>query len=62
MIKDKNTFFSIGQLSLAISILVNHFIHDSNLVSFLIGLLTGLSIVFNVAFLILYRKEKSKTE
>lgn len=61
MIKDKNIFFSIGQFSLAISVLLNHFADDGSLVSFVIGFLTGLSIVFSVAYLILFRKEKSTT-
>jgi hypothetical protein len=62
MIKNKNIFFAIGQISLAISILLNHFASDSGLISFLIGFLTGLSIIFNAAYLFLYTKEKSKTK
>jgi uncharacterized membrane protein YuzA (DUF378 family) len=62
MIKDKNTFFAIGQISLAISILLNHFAGNSSMISFSIGFLTGLSIVFNIAYFILFRKEKSRSE
>jgi len=61
MIKDKNILFAAGQISLAISILLNHFVNATGLISFIIGFLTGLAIVFNLAYLILFRKEKSKT-
>jgi len=61
MIKNKNIFLAVGQISMAISILLNHFAKDSGLISFIIGLLTGLSIVFNIAYLVLFRKDKSKT-
>ena len=60
MIKDKNIFFVIGQLSLAISILLNHFTRAGSLTSFIIGFLTSISIVFGLAYLILVRKERAK--
>ncbi|RPI04203.1 MAG: hypothetical protein EHM64_10670 [Ignavibacteriae bacterium] len=56
-IKNKNVFLAVGQLSLAMSILLNHFVNDTGPVSFLIGLFTGLSIVFNAAFIWFLRKE-----
>jgi hypothetical protein len=59
-IKNKNIYIVIGQFALAVSILLNQFMKDSMPVSFLIGLFTGLSIVFNIAFLISYRKDQSK--
>jgi len=62
MIRNRNIFLAIGQLSMAISILLNHFVEESGPISFIIGLLTGLSIVFNIAFIVLFRKEKSITE
>lgn len=62
MIRNKNLFLVIGQFSMAISILLNHFVEESGPISFIIGLLTGLSIVFNIAFIVLFRKEKSNTE
>jgi len=62
MIRNRNIFLAIGQLSMAISILLNHFVEESAPISFIIGLLTGLSIVFNIAFIVLFRKEKSITE
>jgi len=58
-IKNKNLYLVIGQFALAISILLNRFIKDSIPISFIIGLLTGLSIVFNIAFIVSLRKEKS---
>lgn len=60
IIRNKNLFLVFGQLALAISLLLDRFVHATAPVSFLIGLLTGLSIVFNIAFLIQYRKEKSQ--
>ncbi len=60
MIKNKYTLLAIGQISLAISILLNHFVAESGPISFIIGFLTGLSIVFNIAFMIFFRKEVTK--
>ena len=54
--KNKNLFIVIGQLSLAVSIILNHFVKENEFVSFLIGLFTGLSIVFNFAFLLNRKK------
>jgi hypothetical protein len=58
--KNKSLFLIIGQFGLAISILLNHFVKTSSSISFIIGLLTGLSIVSNLALIIEYRKEKEK--
>jgi hypothetical protein len=58
-LKNKNLYLAIGQFALAISILLNRFLKDSMPISFIIGLLTGLSIVFNIAFIVSYRKDKS---
>jgi hypothetical protein len=57
--KDKKLYLVIGQFALAISILLNHFAKGSEIISFIIGLLTGLSIVFNITFGLSLRKEKS---
>ncbi|MBK8943668.1 MAG: hypothetical protein IPM32_00215 [Ignavibacteriae bacterium] len=57
--KNKNIYLVAGQFSLAVSILLNHFVKDNAPVSFFIGLFTGLSIVFNIAFLLAWRKDKS---
>ena len=57
--KDKNLYLVIGQCALAISILLNHFAKGSDLISFVVGFLTGLSIVFNIAFFFRLRKEKA---
>lgn len=60
--KNKNIFLVIGQIALAISILLNHFAKDSTLISFSIGLLTGLSIVFNISYALNMRQLKSNHE
>jgi ABC-type uncharacterized transport system permease subunit len=62
LMKNKNIFLVIGQIALAISILLNHFAKDSTLISFSIGLLTGLSIVFNISYALNMRQLKSNHE
>ena len=62
MIKDKHVLIVIGQLSLALSILLNHFVAETPPVSFLVGLFTGLAIVFNLTYLIRFRSERSRAE
>jgi hypothetical protein len=57
--KNKHLYFFVGQFAMAISILLNHFVKDSELISFIIGFLIGLSIVFNIVFGLSLRKEKS---
>jgi len=57
--KNKNLYLVIGQLALAVSILLNHFGKNSDGISFIIGLLTGLSIVFNITYGLKMRKERS---
>lgn len=59
MIKDKDILFAIGQLTLALSLLLHRFANESGMISFIIGACTGLSIVCNIAFLIRYRNEKT---
>ncbi len=56
---DKKLYLVVGQFALAISILLNHFAKGSDVVSFTIGLLTGLSIVFNITYGLSLRKNKS---
>ena len=51
---NKHINFFIGQFAMALSILINHFAKDSDLVSFLIGL----SIVCNIAFAWSLRKNQ----
>jgi hypothetical protein len=58
--KRYNLFLAIGQFALAISILLNHFVKESHTISFIIGFLTAISIVFNFAFIINWRKENNK--
>ena len=56
---NKNLYLMIGQFALAISILLNQFAKNSDMISFVIGFLAGLSIVFNIAYGLNMRKEKS---
>jgi hypothetical protein len=42
--------------------LLNHFVPDSGPISFIIGFLTGLSIVFNITFIVRLREKKSNAE
>jgi hypothetical protein len=56
--KNKSIYLVVGQLALAISILLNHFAKGSELISFIIGLLTGLSIVFNIKYGLSLRRDK----
>ena len=56
--KNKNLFLVFGQLSLAVSFLLSQFVIETDFVSCMIGFFIGLSIVFNLAFLISLRKKK----
>jgi hypothetical protein len=62
MLKDKNIYLAIGQISMAISILLNHFLEESGPISFIIGFLTSFAILFNIMFILLVRKEKENTD
>jgi hypothetical protein len=55
--KASTLFLVLGQLVLAVSIVLNHFVRESAPVSFAIGLLTGLSIVLNVVVILGIKKE-----
>ena len=57
--KKSHVLLAVGQISLAVSILINHFAKGNDFASFITGLLVGLSLVFNVAFLINQRKIKA---
>ncbi len=57
---NKKHFLSIGQFTLLTSILLNQIVKDTPAVSFFVGMCIGLSIVFNIAYLITVRiKRKS---
>jgi len=60
MIKNKNLFFAVGQFSLAASIILSHFVEEKGITAFFVGMFTGLSIVLNLAFLIVYSRQSSK--
>ena len=56
--KNKNHFLVFGQLSPAVGLALSFFFKDRPPVSFAIGLLIGLSIVFNIFYLLDRRKER----
>ena len=56
MIKNK-ILFAMGQISLAIGIILNRFINDQNsIIDFTEGLLLGLSLILNLFSIIQFRK------
>ena len=57
--KNRKTLLVGDQLTLAINILLNHFVKDSPAVLFFIRLLIGLSVVFNITYPLKRQKEKS---
>jgi hypothetical protein len=59
MIKDKNVILSIGMFSLVIAILLGRYFEETPVISFLEGMLYGLSLVMNTFALILARKSKT---
>ncbi|MFH1014041.1 MAG: hypothetical protein V1769_06005 [Thermoplasmatota archaeon] len=60
LLKNKETMLSIGMISLALSIVLRRYGGESTILNFLEGVLIGLSLVLNLVFLILYRKEKDQ--
>jgi len=56
---NKNLYLPFGQFALAAGVLLNIFFKESAPISFISGLLVGLSLVFNIAYLLRLRKEKS---
>ena len=58
MIKDKNVILAIGMISLVFAILLGTYIKPTPVISFLVGLLYGLSLVMNLYILILARRKK----
>ena len=58
MIKDKNVILALGMFSLIIAILLGRYVDRTPVIAFLEGLFYGLSIVFNIYSLILFRKNR----
>ena len=56
--KNKNTYFIVGQFSMAVGVLLDVFWKDNNPISFISGFFVGLSLVFNLVFGLSLRKEK----
>jgi len=57
MIKNKNLLLASGQISLTISFGLKHFLAATQIVDFLCGFTLGLSLVFNIAYLVLVKKQ-----
>lgn len=55
--KDKKLLFIIAQISLALYVLFNYFFMEGPAVDFAKGFCCGLSIVFNLVFLIKHNRE-----
>lgn len=58
MLKDKNVILTLGMFSLIIAILLGKYVNSSPVTAFLEGLFYGLSIVFNIYSLLLFRKNR----
>ena len=57
MIKDKNVILAIGMISLVFAVLLGQYIEPTPVISFLMGLLYGLSLVMNIYTLILAKRK-----
>ncbi len=58
-LRDTRTLISVGTLCLAGSILLKRFAGQSRALAFVEGLLLGLSLVFNITYLILIRRGRN---
>lgn len=58
-VKNYQLWGGMGGLCLAVSLLLSRFAPELASVDFLEGMLIGLSLVFNLTFLIRWRKERS---
>lgn len=57
-LRDTRTLLSFGMIFLAVAILLKRFAGQSGILAFTEGLLIGLSLVFNITYLILIRRER----
>jgi len=60
LIKNKETMLAIGMISLTLSIIFGRYSNENTLFTFLEGMFIGLSLILNLTFLLLYRKEQNK--
>lgn len=60
MIENKETFLALGMLSLIFSLILEQYVYQEPIVMFLKGIFIGLSLVMNLAFLVLYGLEKKQ--
>jgi hypothetical protein len=58
LVKEPAVLISVGMICLAVAILLKHVAGSSGPVAFVEGLLTGLSLVFNVAYLWIVRRRR----
>ncbi len=59
-IKNPTTFGTMGALSLAAGLLIQRFGSEIAMADFLVGMLIGMSLVFNITFLVKWRTEKAR--
>ena len=61
LIKNENTFQAVGMISLSLGILIGRFLHIEysgfSVSDFIQGVLVGLSLVMNLAYLIRHRSK-----
>lgn len=58
-VKNHRTWGGVGGLCLAVSILLGRFGPEMPASDFIQGMLIGMSLVFNITFLILWRKHRT---
>jgi hypothetical protein len=57
-LRDTGTLLSFGMICLAVAILLKRFVGQSGTLAFIEGMLIGLSLVFNITYLILIRRKR----
>jgi len=60
MIKDKNILIALGMFSLVIAILLGRYIEHTATIAFFEGMLYGMSLVFNIFYVVLSRKGRTQ--
>ena len=58
-IKNYTTYAGLGGLCLSVSLILNRFLPDIPASDFLQGVFLGMSLVFNIYFLIQWRRERT---
>jgi hypothetical protein len=60
LLRDPGTLLSVGMICLAAAILLKRFGGQSRALAFIEGMLVGMSLVFNLAYLVILRRRKSR--